>query len=231
MKKIILVLMFSLGLVSAANIDAVCGEDEDLKYHDSSNIAGVEFSIWKEVDNILNLMLSHHSKEFKIDNKESICAYMNVYDLSFLNTQLTQDDIEQFERYMAEKGKYEEYEKYKKFYTQILKFFTYYHNHIPSYKTQDISNIDGVGQVMQYQQEYKNNRITLYRYVYGKRQGNIMRDNSFDKFKEEVAKKTTCSETTANSKEELAECAKNKRILPTILKWAESNMKQKGGQK
>lgn len=59
----------------------------------------------------------------------------------------------------------------------------------------------------------------------------IIWGNSFNEFKEEVSKKTACSETTANSKEELAECARNKKVLPTILKWAESNMKQKGGQK
>lgn len=225
MKKIILVLMFSLGLVSAANIDALCGENRYLK-----NTIGFSNEVNEDILN--KLILHHHSKEFKIDNKESICAYMNVYDLSFLNTQLTQDDIEQFERYMAEKGDYGYYERRKEFYTQILKLFTYYRNHISSYKTLKIYEIDGVGAVIKYLREH-NGEIILDRYVYGKSQGSyyIWGGDSFDKFKEEVTKKIACSETTANSKEELVECAKNKKILPPILKWAESNMKQKGGQK
>lgn len=216
--------MFSLGLINAANIDAVCGENEDLKNT-------IRFSFGSDVENILNkLILNHYSKEFKIDNKESICAYMNVYDLSFLNTQLTQDDIEQFEQYMAEKGDYGQYERRKEFYTQILKFFTYYRNHISSYKTQRLENIDAVGTLIKYLRE-RNGDIILYRFIYGKSQGPIMSYDSFNDFKKEVAKQTTCSETTANSREELAECAKNKKILPPIVKWAESNMKQKGGQK
>ena len=224
MKKIILVLMFSLGLVSAANIDALCGEYEDLKNT-------IRFSFGSDVKNILNkLILNHYSKEFKIDNKESICAYMNVYDLSFLNTQLTQDDIEQFERYMAEDGKYEYYEEHKKFYTQILKFFKYYRNHISSYKTKDVYSIGAVGDMINDLQK-NNDIITLHRYVYNKVQSYYIPVLSFNNFKEVVAKMTTCSEATANSKEELAECQRNKKILPPILKWAESNMKQKGGQK
>ena len=222
--------MFSLGLVSAANIDALCGEDEDLK-----NTISSSKMFDSDSGDILNkLILNHHSKEFKIDNKESLCAYMNVYDLSFLNTQLTQDDIEQFERYMAEKGDYRYYERRKEFYTQTLKFFTYYRNYISSYKTQKVYEIDRVGDTINDLQKY-NGAIRLYRYVYGKRQGSYhIWGNSLNEFKEEVAKKTACSEATANSKEELAECARNKKVLPTIVKWAESNMKQskqKGGQK
>lgn len=220
--------MFSLGLVNAANIDAVCGEIPYLKEHYGNFHYVVDGDILRK-----KLLLNHHSKEFKIDNKESICAYMNVYDLSFLNTQLTQDDIEQFERYMAEKGEYENYEEYKKFYTQILKLFTYYRNHISSYKTLKIYDIDGVGAVIKYLREH-NGEIRLYRFIYGKSQGSYEGHyfgNNFNDFKEEVAKKTTCSETTANSKEELVKCEKNKKILLPILKWAESNMKQKGGQK
>lgn len=215
--------MFSLGLVSAGNIDAVCGEDENLK-----DIVPDKVTYKGE---LIKLLLNHHSKEFKIDNKESICAYMNVYDLSFLNTQLTQDDIEQFERYMAEIGQYENYERRKEFYTRILKLFTYYRNHI-SYKTLKIYEIDSIGGFIKYLQK-SNGKGTLERYVYGKYQGNLLWYNSFDDFKNkfknknEVAKKTTCSEATANSKEELVECAKNKKILPPpIVKWAESNMKQ-----
>ena len=224
MKKIILALMFSLGLVSAANIDVLCGENKYLK-----NTIGFSNEVNEDILN--KLILHHHSKEFKIDNKESICAYINVYDLSFLNTQLTQDDIEQFERYMAEKSRYEEYKKNKNFYTRILKFFKYYRNHISSYKTQEVYDINGVGNSINDLQKY-NGAIRLYRYVYGKSQQDYhIWGNSFNEFKEEVAKKTTCSETTANSQEELAQCARNKKVLPTILKWAESNMKQKGGQK
>lgn len=223
MKKIILVLMFSLGLINAANIDALCGENEDLKNT-------IRFSFGSDVKNILNkLILNHYSKEFKIDNKESICAYMNVYDLSFLNTQLTQDDIEQFERYMAEDGKYEHYEEYKKFYTRILKFFKYYRNHISSYKTKDVYNIGAVGDMINDLQKY-NGAIRSFSYVYGNKQGGLLWGDSFDDFKEKVAKKTACSEATVNSKEELVKCAKNKKILPPILKWAESNMKQKDGK-
>lgn len=222
--------MFSLGLVSAANIDAVCGDEYEMDNVFEFNPYEIAQSVFDLSGTLKKLIYSYHSKEFKIDNKESICAYMNVYDLSFLNTQLTQDDIEQFERYMAEKGEYDEYEKYKEFYIRTLKFFKYYRNQIPSYKTKDLIYTNNMGAVILDLQKY-NGKIELSRYVYGKVQGGFLVDYSFDKFKKQVARETTCSEATANSKEELVECAKNKKILLPILKWAESNMKQKGGQK
>ncbi len=244
MKKIIFVLMFSLGLVSAENIDAVCGENKkymsdfedgriselvveivDNTAYDMSNKKQNE-AIMKLYNQLHSLIYSQHSKEFKIDNKESICAYMNVSDLSFLNTQLTQDDIEQFERYMAQKGWYEGYEDDKELYLQMLKFFKYYHKYIPSYKTAAYS-FGAIISKIQNLIKQDNIGIALDRYVYGTFQGSYSERNlSFDDFKEKVTKKTACSEATANSKEELVECAKNKKILPPILKWAESNMKQ-----
>ena len=210
--------MFSLvSAVNAANIDKVCGEDKNFKNHIYSNIY-VDSSVVKK-------LISHHSKEFKIDDKESVCVYMNVYDLSFLNTQLTQSDIEQFERYMAENGRYDDYEESKEYYYQVLKlYFTHYRSY--SYKKENIGYIDRDGNTIK-QLKFYNGEIRLYRYVYGKRQGyGILWSDSFDDFKERVAKETTCSEATANSKEELVECTNNKKVLPAILQWAESNMKQ-----
>lgn len=240
MKKIILVLMFSLGLVSAANIDAVCGEKYRSDFEDSRlwklvvkivNNTAYDMSLEKQnkaIDKLYNqlhsLIYSHHSKEFKIDNKESICVHINVYDLSFLNTQLTQDDIEQFERYMAQKGWYKGYENNKESHFQMLKFFKYYHKYIPSYKTLAYYP-DFISEIQELKQD--NIGIALDRYVYGTFQGSYSRGNlSFDNFKKQVAEETTCNEATANSKEELVQCAKNKKILPPIAQWAESIIKQ-----
>ncbi len=240
MKKIVLVLIFSLGLVSAVNANGVCEEVKAMK-----EIGALERMVSYINDRLIdekrqelsktlhNLILSHHIKEFKIDDKESICAYMNVYDMSFENVKLSQDEITKFERYMAENGNYESYEKSKDKYLWLLKFFTYYRNQIPSrYDTKSIYKayeaLDSVYSLKEY-----NGDIALYRYVYGKKQGKYMTNYSFDNFKNDVALLTKCSEATVNSKEELAKCQRNKKILPPILKWAESNMKQskqKGGK-
>lgn len=237
MKKLVLWLVISLGLVSAVNADGICEEVkamkeiEKLEYIAKYVVDDYEYGKRDELSKTLhNLILSHHIKEFKIDDKESICAYMNVYDMSFENVKLSQDEITKFERYMAENGNYERYEKSKDDYLQALKFFTYYRNQIPSiYEAQDIY---GVAEMLYRLKEY-NGDIILYRYVYGKKQGEYMANYSFESFKKEAALLTECSEATVNSKEELAKCQRNKKILPPILKWAQSNMKQskqKGGK-
>lgn len=188
-------------------------------------------------DALYNLMVSYHSKEFKIDNKESICVYMNVIDLSFLNTQLTQDDIEQFERYMAEKGEYEKYAESKEYYLLIVKFFKYYRNYLPSiHKAKNLIDLE-------YLKDYRNTDIKTYKYVYGKRQreysldryaswgeisGEDKIEGTLDEVKNNVATYTTnCKKFAKNySQDKLNECQKNKNILSSIVKWAESNMKQ-----
>lgn len=232
MKKLVLWLVISLGLVSVVNANGACEEEKSWKKIKA--LGSIARSLVSEYDKqrelsktLHNLILSHHIKEFKIDDKESICAYMNVFDMSFENVKLSQDEITKFERYMAENGEYDSYEKYKDEYLLILKFFTYYRNQIPSiYDVEAKSLVDvwrGLNDL-----KSNNGEITLYRYVYGKKQGQYMFESSFNSFKKDVEYKSNkkCSEATANSKEELAECQKNKKILPPILKWAQSNMKQ-----
>lgn len=247
MKKFILWLVISL--VSAVNANGVCEKENGwntninyIAYYISEGIRYLGDSYFgdyerlnekgKQISKTLhNLMVSHYVKEFKIDNKESLCAYMTVYDMGFENV-LLQDEIEKFERYMAGKGKYDEYERYKDDYLLILKFFTYYRNQIPSiYDSKEIYKV--VEEL--YKLKKYNASLMVRRFVYGKDIddifgyyliGGLYNNDTFNNFKTS----TKNCEIKANSKEELQKC----KNLKPIAQWAESiikQSKQKGGQK
>ena len=112
-----------------------------------------------------------HYAEIKESEKESICVYIMTFDTAFLNTKLTAQDIEQFERFLAQRGEYKD--KDEKYILDALKFFKYY-NVIDKFYAQ-------YDKVRQYGDVYKNlskfvalsSYITGYNFVYGTKQNYI----------------------------------------------------------
>ena len=65
-----------------------------------------------------------HYVEIKESEKESICYHIRTFNTAFTNTKLTAQDIEQFEQFLAKRGKYKDKDDKRILY--ILKFFKYY---------------------------------------------------------------------------------------------------------
>lgn len=119
MKKIIFVLMFSLGLLSVANAESVCNQYQP-EYEPSeisnymvalsnnksgSSVKNDRFhkKAAKEWD---NLIMRNHIGEIKKGDKETFCIYMTTIGQGYLDTRLTAQEIEQFERFLVESGYY-----------------------------------------------------------------------------------------------------------------------------
>lgn len=119
MKKIILVLMFSLGLVSVANAESVC---KKLSYDDIiSKFPTLDYGnnlTNEQVDVLLGRKL--YVKEIKRSDKESMCVYKLGFDS--LKTKLSKQELESFERYLAENDWYNSYENNKYIYLAAVKF-------------------------------------------------------------------------------------------------------------
>ncbi len=231
MKKLVLLLVISLGLVSAANLDAVCGEEDDLKMKAEYHIKKVADSVTNTqqkaeriYNNVLhNSMLSHYSKEFKYDDKISFCIYLNIIYTDFENEKLTQEEIEQFERYMAQRGKYDSYINNKESYMRVLKFFKYYRNAIPSYQTMG-GMLHTIGKNLQDLKDY-GSRVAMAKYVYGTRQGGILFEGGtfdFDKFKKDTLQDM---EKCRKSPQSTEDCNITK-LMWSVAQWAEPIIKQ-----
>ena len=141
MKKIIFALIFSVGLVGVANAEAtnaksVC-ENVDigvLFYATSKSLSIGEFFYKVNDENYdsfskkylanndmtnkfmkhtLSLLGTHtHYTEIKRSDKEIVCAYKLTFD--YLKTQITEQELERFERFAAENDMYDWYNEKKR---------------------------------------------------------------------------------------------------------------------
>lgn len=68
-----------------------------------------------------------YAAEIKKDGNETICVYFDTIGQGYLNTNLTPQEIEQFERYLLEIGiSYDEYKEKQDYYLKRLKYFKYF---------------------------------------------------------------------------------------------------------
>lgn len=185
MKKIILVLMFSLGFVSAANAESVCnsyniddrGIGDDMSYFDIGNDKAK-----KDWD---KLIMRYHSAEIKKSDKETLCIYMETIAQGYLDIQLTPQEIERFERFLVEKNLYKEYESDRENLLKVLKFFKYHNkldniynrNHITISYAYDgyyfaPDNKNNLAMVASRLERYENKAyVIIKKFVYGKNMG------------------------------------------------------------
>ena len=240
MKTIILGLMFSFGLVGVANADSVCDKinysvDRWFNYYKvpvagymanfvSGKYEGKDYE--KQYEYYKSIFVVPYAKEFKVNDKESICAYLlTTIDKSYLNTKLTPQDIEHFERWLVKNDEYESYESNKDGYLEALKFLKYYNIAEQAYKyknqagdswwasslTSDLAKLTE-----------KHGYMDFYRFVYGEKVDRV--DFKGKNVKE--LKGNSC-ESKADTKEEAEQC----KVLKPIVQWAESILNQRKGAK
>ena len=93
----------------------------------------------KQMESKLNMQV--HYVEIKESEKDSICYYIRTVNTAFANTKLTAQDIERFERFLAQRGEYKD--KDKEYLLNRLKFFKYYNMTDRFYQQYDkVKNID-----------------------------------------------------------------------------------------
>lgn len=239
MKKLILGLMFSLGLLGVANADSVCDKVDysaDKWFSYGVPVVGyvARFAAGKDSgDNYKrqyeyykSIFVVPYAKEFKVNDKESICVYLlTTIDKSYLNTKLTPQDIEQFERWLVKNDEYESYERNKDEYLEMLKFLKYYNIAEQAYKYKNragdswwaSSLISDLAKLTE-----KHGYMDFYRFVYGEKVDRV--DFKGKNVKE--LKGNSC-ESKADTKEEAEQC----KALKPIIQWAESILNQRKGAK
>ena len=247
MKKIALMLIFSLGLIGIANAESICDNQfNEIFYSDYSNVDSIanltaKFAIKREVDEYeidyknrvaekakyyKSILVGFYAKEFKVSNKESICAYMMSVDTAFLNTKLTPQEIERFEQFLIKKDEYRAYERSKDYFLMALKFLKY-HNIDEQYHQTDNRVVQLVNGLIDLTD--KHGEMKFERFVYGKSMGSVYfgSNSKFDELKP-FASGNNC-ENKADTKEQLEQC----KVLKPIVQWASSKLnqsKQKGAQ-
>lgn len=184
MKKIIFVLMFSLGLVSVANAESVCNSFsiEDWK-NDIVDEFGLihkfaEFDAGSYGNNAYEkakkswdkLVMRYHTGEIKKSDKETLCIYMATIGRGYLDIQLTPQEIERFERFLVEKDAYSEYEDKKDDFLKTLKLFKYYNKLDAIYNKKSTEFSDLFGNVVFGLKLWGKDRyiINVRRFIYGK---------------------------------------------------------------
>lgn len=228
MRKLVLWLVISLGLVNVANAESVCnsysieymGIGYDMSYFATGNDKAKDY--WNK------LVMRYYNAEIKKSDKETICVYMVTTGQGYLDTELTPQEIEQFERFLVEKshdGAYERFEKNKEYFLKVLKFFKY-HNKLDVLYNKEYIRImiyrpglmgdpytmpqekDNLAMVEDRLREYENEaRVVVKRFVYNKDMG--------DYFGDWYSRPTIKQLKEMNSQD-----AKN------IAKWAESKLKE-----
>lgn len=231
-------LMFSLGLVGVANAELLCDKKPIEWFYRGVPVAdymagfgSLSSGDEKQREYYRSIFVVPYAKEFKVNDKESICAYLlTTIDKSYLNTKLTPQDIEQFERWLAEKGKYQSYEKNKDKYLEVLKFLKYYNMVEQAYKYRKYDVVEqkyyGSFDVPLFQEELteltENHGYVIFkRFVYGKYVGDASFDGGNVSKLKPLVQGNTCK-NKANTKEEAEQC----KILKPALQWAEEKLKQ-----
>lgn len=250
MKKLALVVFLGLGLLRAEvakteSIESVCGNVDMGSIYLSDRLEPIARFFYKvdsneDKDKFQKQYLSSKDKIYKLNglvlsllgakpyyteikrsDKESVCAYKLVFE--YLNTQLTEQELERFERFTAEYNAYDWYnnDDNKKYILSALKFIKY-HNKIDELVYDRLGKNASLGEYALHPLKELGGRLLgigdmrIVKMIYGKVQmGYVYRDIggvwgsvSAEWLKDEIPW--------------FRGTDKDKKELETILKWAES---------
>ena len=104
-----------------------------------------------------------HYVEIKESEKDSICYYIRTVNTAFLNTKLTAQDIEQFERFLAQRGEYKDKDDER--ILDTLKFFKYYNMTDKFYAQYDRAKKSSISSL-----EYLSGESSCGKFAYGTKQ-------------------------------------------------------------
>lgn len=245
MKKFALVVFLGLGLLRAEvakteSIESVCGNVDMGSIYLSNRLESIARFFYKvdsqeDKDKFQKQYLSSKDKIYKLNglvlsllgakpyyteikrsDKESVCAYKLVFD--YLNTQLTEQELERFERFAAENNAYDWYnnDDNKEHILYALKFIKY-HNKIDELvydrlgKNVDLSELKELGGRL-----LGIGDMRIVKMIYGKVQmGDVYRDIG-------GVWNSVSAEWLKDKIPWFRGTDKDKKELETILKWAES---------
>ena len=244
MKKIIFVLMFSLGLVNVANAESVCYQDY---YNDVIGVSS--FAKWLDDYDIMSenrkknnkilttwkkLLVRTYVGEIKRSDKESLCLFMDVAITDYLKTTLTPQEIERFERYLVKIGYYDSYESDKNNYLNALKLLKHF-NKIEYWYSKYGKEEHSHPQMWSFVNDveiltnYNNNpRVYAERFVYGKSVGDAF---EFQRVRDSGDSLSTMKDTLKKSKGDKycpdysIDCYETKD-LKYVIQWAESKINE-----
>lgn len=231
MKKLVLLLVISLGLVSVANAESVCKEEEDSYY--IYGFSGLVELIDKDYRSAKNkktedkikaawskLLLRHYMGELKSSDKESLCLSMYTVKTDYLKTTLTPQDIERFEKYLIKNESYESYERNKDDYLNALKFLKHFDKMEYWYSKHNKDNFGRENSIWELVDKVKritnhndNPEVFTERFVYGKSLG-----NPFEYFQ-------SVDGYSLNRMKQYLHILP-KKDLKYVIQWAESKLKE-----
>lgn len=161
-----------------------------------------------------------YAAEIKKDGNETICVYFDTIGQGYLNTNLTPQEIEQFERYLLGIDiSYDRYKEKQDYYLKILKYLKYFgllksvyddakeHSSITSRRTLLESSMNEI-----FKNFENNGNIEVIRFIYDKEDPGYF--NFFNDGK---------SYTRLSKLRELANESQNNQA---VLQWAEEKLRQ-----
>lgn len=165
-----------------------------------------------------------YAAEIKKDGNETICVYFDTIGQGYLNTNLTPQEIEQFERYLLEIGiSYDEYKEKQDYYLKRLKYFKYFGLSESVYSTADAGTKGNISRVIWLKASmsdiFKNfendGNIEVIRFIYDKADPGYF--NFFNDGTDIVGY------TRLSKLRELANESQNNQA---VLQWAEEKLRQ-----
>ncbi len=238
MKKLVLLLVISLGLVSAVNAESVCKEqqkydipnrwlvdliDKGYRSAKSEKTKDKIYATWSK------LVSRSYMGEIKRSDKESLCLSMDIAITDYLKTTLTPQEIERFEKFLIKNESYESYEENKDDYLNALKFLKHFNKMEYWYSRAGSSDIGQlVGDVKEITNYNNNPNVYAEKFVYDESLGYAFQfhkdytDYSLNGMKQYVELFETIGCENVRLKED---CHRTKE-LKYIIQWAESKLKE-----
>ncbi len=161
-----------------------------------------------------------YAAEIKKDGNETICVYFDTIGQGYLNTNLTPQEIEQFERYLLGIDiSYDRYKEKQDYYLKILKYLKYFgllksvyddakeHSSITSRRTLLESSMSKI-----FKNFENNGNIEVIRFIYDKEDPGYFNFFNDGKSYKRLSK--------------LRELANESQNNQAVLQWAEEKLKQ-----
>ena len=174
-----------------------------------------------------------YAAEIKKDGNETICVYFDTIGQGYLNTNLTPQEIEQFERYLLGIDiSYDRYKEKQDYYLKILKYLKYFGLLKSVYESADAGRMGGFGRItlLEYSMSkiFKNfendGKIVVRRFIYDKEDpGYFTFSNDGTRYEWRLSELRELANSNDGMRlSKLRELENNQ----AVLQWAEEKLRQ-----
>ena len=127
----------------------------------------------EQLENLLGLQIYY--MDIKRDDKENVCTYVMTTDKSYMDTQITQQELARFEKFLFEHEIYESYDtnnESRESYIAALKFFKYHNKIEVFYAKTTLEKLNEFIRALQILNDKSDecSPIAIYSFLYGKAQ-------------------------------------------------------------